>query len=462
MTALASRFGTIRSRITAIAALAVGLVLTLAAIALVALVRWELFNNLDQSLAQRADTLETIFLQEEDEDLAVLLNSNDEDRAAQLVGRGATVITATPNLAGLPSLDLPSNVDTDVTTSLSLPQLDDDSYRVLSREVETGSGPAVLHVVQNIDDLGETVRNLTIVLAIAVPLVVAILAALVWWLVGRTLQPVESIRSEVADISGTDLQRRVPVPNQADEIARLASTMNQMLDRIDLASRQQRQFVADASHELRTPLTRIRTELEVDARHPESADPSATNAALLQETLGLQQLLDDLLFLARSDEHQHSRAQVPLDLDDIVLSEAQSARDRSPTDRDIQIDSSTVSGAHLSGDGAQLRRVVRNLLSNAVRHASTTVSVSLVERDGVAELTVTDDGSGVPEEARKRIFDRFGRADDARTRDEGGSGLGLSIVRDIVERHNGTVHYDETWPSGARFIVEFPMEGKPT
>ncbi len=457
MPAPALRFGTIRFRITAIAAIAVAAVLTIVAVALITLLRRELFTNLDNSLEQRADTYQTSFFEEDDEDMSVLLNTNDEDRAAQLVGADGEVIGSTPNLAGAPPLGRPDTAEAETTRSTTIAELEDDAYRVLSRPIETASGPAVLHVAQNIDDLNDTVFNLTVALTIAVPTVVAILAALVWWLVGRTLLPVELIRAEVADISGTDLRRRLQVPDHADEIARLASTMNGMLDRIDGAGRRQRQFVADASHELRTPLTRIRTELEVDQNRPELADPAKTNAALLEEAIDMQQLLDDLLFLARSDEHQHLQHRVPTDLDDIVLQEVQ--RQRLGTG--IRIDTSAVSAAHLAADPGQLTRVVRNLLGNAVRHAAETVTVSLGESDAAVRLAIADDGPGVPREARRRIFERFGRADDARTRAEGGTGLGLAIVRDIVHRHRGTVRYDDQWQGGARFVVELPSGRSP-
>ena len=129
----------------------------------------------------------------------------------------------------------------------------------------------------------------------------AVLALLTWVLVGRTLRPVERIRAEVAGIGGTDLDRRVPVPAGDDEVSRLATTMNDMLARVERAQARQRRFVADASHELRSPMTRMRTELEVDLAHPDTADPEATHRSVLEEVVGLQQLVDDLLVLARSD-----------------------------------------------------------------------------------------------------------------------------------------------------------------
>ncbi len=454
MQRLGEQVGTIRFRITALATVVVAVVLTLMAAALVLLVRRELLLNLDSSLEQRADAYETSFAGEGLVGLSVLLNSNDEDRAAQLVDPTGAVVASTPNLADGSAFDDSARLQGQTfVRSVSIAALEDDSYRLLSRDAETASGSAVLHVAQNIDDLDDTIRNLTIALAMVVPIVVTILASLVWLLVGRTLRPVERMRSEVADISGNDLSRRLAVSAHTDEIARLAETMNELLDRIDHSGRRQRRFVADAAHELRTPLTRMRTELEVDLNRPDLADLAATHATVLEEAIAVQELLDNLLFLARSDEQQRSPSrQEAIDFDDIVLREAGHHRIDSP----VSLDTSAVSAVQLIGDAGQLARVVRNLLGNAVRHAQSTVTIMLSETDDRVRLTVTDDGPGVPAEFADRIFERFGRADDARSRDDGGTGLGLAIVRDIARLHGGDVRYDQSWSGGARFIVDLP------
>ena len=158
-----------------------------------------------------------------------------------------------------------------------------------------------------LDDIDESVSTLARSLLVGIPLVVAALALLLWWVVGRTLRPVEAIRAEVADIGGRDLHRRVPVPPGDDEVARLARTMNDMLERVDDAAQRQRRFVADASHELRSPLTRIRTELEVDLAHPGEADLLATHASVLDETVGLQRLADDLLLVVACGREADAR-----------------------------------------------------------------------------------------------------------------------------------------------------------
>jgi signal transduction histidine kinase len=284
---------------------------------------------------------------------------------------------------------------------------------------------------------------------------VALLGVVVWWLVGRTLRPVEAIRSEVAEIGATELHRRVPEPATGDEIARLATTMNAMLARLEDATRQQQRFVADASHELRSPLTRIRTEAEValagvDRAGRDGVDVEATLASVLEDTAELQHLVDDLLHLARADAGAAAVQRRPLDLDDVVMREVDRLRAGGH-----RIDPSAVSGAHVVGDAPLLARAVRNLLDNAVRHARQSVRVELGERDGVAVLVVRDDGPGIPADDRERVFERFTRLDDARTRDGGGIGLGLSITREIVEAHGGTIRIADDGP-GATFVVELP------
>lgn len=451
MLALLTRRGSIRLRITALATMLVAIVLVVAAIVLVLLQRQQIRSNLDSSLEQRADAFEAA-LAESDGDIA-LGTTTDDDRAVQLVSPTGTVVAATPNLAGLGPIVTPLAPETEQTIgNTTIPQLEDDTYRVLSRRIDGPGGPVDLHVAQNTDDMSDTVRSLAVALGIAVPAVVAFLAGLTWWLVGRTLRPVETIRAEVAEISGTDLHRRVPVSEQRDEISRLAETMNSMLDRIDTASKRQRRFVADASHELRTPLTRIRTEVEVDLNQPHRADPRATNEIVLDEAIGLQRLLDDLLFLARSDENQAPQDYWILDLEDIVFDRVAAIRDET----DLHLDATAVAPVTVRGDANQLARMVDNLLSNAVRHAQSQVTVALGRHGDEVTLTITDDGPGVPADARERIFERFGRADDARTRHHGGAGLGLAIVRDITSRHGGTISYDDSWTDGARFAVRLP------
>jgi signal transduction histidine kinase len=249
------------------------------------------------------------------------------------------------------------------------------------------------------------------------------------------------------------MDRRVPEPDTRDEVGRLARTMNAMLDRLESASQRQRQFVSDASHELRSPLASIRTNLEVALRHSERADWPVVAERALAEDARMEDTVSELLALARLDEADGSAPVDTLpeiDLDELVL-------DDTVQQRRVPVDTSRVSAGRVHGRREQLTRVVRNLLDNAARHAASSVAVELrAGDDHTIELTVDDDGPGIPVEERERVFDRFTRLDDGRARDAGGLGLGLSMVKEITEQHGGTVTIEDAPIGGARLRVRLP------
>lgn len=442
--------GTIRWRITALGATVLTLVLAIAAVALVTMQRDQLTAQVDSTLEQRADDIAAL-IQASDRQ-PVRLSDGDLDGVAQLVASDGHVLAASRNLARQAALpyDLAPGQGQAIRNVPSLP-IENEEFRLLSRWIDGPAGPAVLHVGAGLDDITDATSALATSLAVAVPVVVALLTALVWWLAGRILAPVERIRSDVAEIGGVDLNRRVVEPAGNDEITRLARTMNGMLDRLEDAVRRQQRFVADASHELRSPLTRMRTELEVDLAR-DNGDPRATHSSVLEEIVGLQRLVDDLLQLARADAGAGGERGERIDLDDLVFREARRLR----AGGRVELDTTGVSGAEVVGDPDQLIRVVRNLVDNAERHASKRVVLTLVEADGLAYLTVGDDGPGIPPDQQERIIERFARLDDARTRLAGGTGLGLAITREIIERHGGTITVDSTDHSGTRFVVQLP------
>ena len=417
---------TIRQRLTLIAiALSAGL-LALVAVVMVVVLRSQLTDNLDESLNQRADTLAAVINGTLPSELP-----GDEDLLVQVIAADGTIVASSPNLAGRAPIEpRPSGARTLHVAGRP------ETFRVLARLVERAGGSVRLIVGVNYDHVTDPVSILTRLLLATMPPVVALLGVLVWWLTGRTLRPVEQMRAEMAEIGETNLDRRLREPATGDEIDRLAGTMNLTLDRLEAAVRKQQRFVADASHELRTPLTRIRSELEVDLARPDDADPLATERSVLTETIALQQLVDDLLRVARSDGGPAAAvANATVDLDDVVLREVRRLTDNGR----VHVDARHVSAAQVQGDGAQLGRALRNVLDNAERHATSTVTVSLAETDDHVQLTVTDDGAGIAPDERERVFDRFARLDQARARDAGGTGLGLAIARDIVAHHNGTI-----------------------
>ncbi|MBD8660938.1 HAMP domain-containing histidine kinase [Frigoribacterium sp. CFBP 8754] len=291
-----------------------------------------------------------------------------------------------------------------------------------------------------------------VTLGVAVPVALVVLGVTTWFVVGRALRPVEAMRREVDEVTAARLDRRLRDPGGRDEIARLARTLNGMLDRLDASARAQRRFVGDASHELKTPLATIRQHAEVALLHPGSIDGQALAGTVLGEEARLTALVQGLLVLARADEGQLGVARRPVDLDDLVVAEASRLRASSP----IRVDATGVGPARVVGDEPLLGQVVCNLVANAARHATSTVALALVERDGRAVLTVDDDGAGVPVADRGRVFERFVRLDEARDRDAGGSGLGLAIVAEIVRVHGGAVRVDDSPLGGARFVVDLP------
>ncbi len=282
------------------------------------------------------------------------------------------------------------------------------------------------------------------------PVLLVLLALLTWLLVGWTLRPVEALRRGAAEISGRDLDQRLPVAPAGDEINRLAATLNDMLDRIDASRRRQRSFVSDAAHELRSPIAAIRTQLEVAER---TGGWEQTAADVLQDVDRLARLVNDLLLLARLDEarRDETRGGDPVDLGDLAggLS-ARYAGARVP----VRVDRPTAP-AVVRGNPDGLRRLVTNLVDNAVRHADTAVTVAVLAGPPWVRLSVRDDGPGIPAADRERMFDRFARRDDARDRDAGGSGLGLPIARELARAHGGTVTLEDAGP-GLRAVLRLP------
>lgn len=443
--------GTVRFRVTALATVAVVAVLIAAGVGLVLAQQRLLTQNLDESIGLDLDSIEAAVRAG---DLPTVLRGfGDDDTVAQVVTPEGEVVAATPNVRGRSPIveEVPGDRPRLVRDIDHLPS-DAGSFRLHSRRVDSSDGPVVIHVAATLSDIRESTSILVRSLTIAIPGVAALLAVLVWVLVGRTLRPVEAIRSEVADISGSDLHRRVPDPGGADEIARLARTMNGMLDRVETSVQRQQRFVADASHELRSPLTRIRSELEVDLAHPDRADAWATHRSVLEEAKGLQQLVEDLLHLARSDSATTTLRTDLIDLDDIVLNAARALRADG-----VSVDSTGVQTAQIRGDAPQLARAVGNLADNAARHAASRVTFTLTERGGEAEVTVADDGPGIPPDQHEQVFGRFIRLDEARQGSIGGTGLGLAIARDIVVRHGGTLRVDADRRPGACFVLRVPL-----
>ncbi|MBA3311068.1 MAG: ATP-binding protein [Actinomycetota bacterium] len=450
----------LRARLTAAAALVIAVAITSSAILLTVRLRDSLTAAVDEAAHDRA---EAVAAELEAGQLPDVVTVDDDDVLVQVVDQAGGVVAASAGLVGeravLPSSQAGAGGEVRTVDRVSVTD-GAEPFRVLAVPVLTGDERFVVVVGLPLDDVEESVDQLENALALGVPAVIALLAGITWVLVGRALRPVEALRRQAADLSGSALDQRLQVPPSRDELARLAQTFNDLLNRVESATQRQRRFVADAAHEIRSPLAALRAQLEVaqlevtqlvvTQRHPEQAGWRDVLPTLIDDAARLSRLVDDLLRLARLDA-RHELISKPLDFDDIVLDGVRRAR----TQTLVSVDASGVSAARVSGDLDALTRVVQNLLDNATRHARLGVVVTLSSVGSEAVLTVTDDGPGIPIDARERIFDRFTRLDDARTRDAGGAGLGLAIVRDVVEQHGGRVRVEDARP-GACLVVHIP------
>ncbi|MDQ0646539.1 signal transduction histidine kinase [Microbacterium natoriense] len=422
----------IRARLTVGALLAVGVVLAGGALGTVILLGQLLTQGVAASVEQDLETIG-----EQLENGAVDIGDLDGDVLVRV--QGAQSAANDDDAEQLPIVAEDSVVRIVV---------DGDAYLAASEETDAG----MLTVARPIDEVEAATATASGLLAIAVPVLLVVIGVVMWLVATRALAPVERMRRQVDDIDGAGLDRRVDA-GRDDELGALAATMNRMLERIEYAQTTQRRFVSDASHELRSPLATIRQHAEVAVAHPASTSVEELGGVVLDEGRRMQELVEGLLLLARLDEHggrEHPRA--PVDLDDIALAEVQRLRGMG-----VDVDGRRIGPGRVAGSEVLLGRAVRNLVDNAVRHAAGTVALAVVVSGPQVLLEVEDDGSGVPEEQREAVFERFARLDEARARDAGGSGLGLAIAREIARAHGGELSVSTGVLGGARFTLALPV-----
>jgi signal transduction histidine kinase len=439
----------VRTRVTVGATVVVGVALIAAGLLLASTVRSAQLEATDSALELRATNIESL-LDGGAAPASVAVESDDEG-FVQILDANGRVVAASANLQGADSVMTRA---TDGTTTGGVGALGGERFRARVHNTDGGRRFRIV-VGTPIDDLEHIQDTLVRSLLIGLPALLALIAALIWIVVGRALHPVESIRARVDEIGARQLDQRVPVPRAHDEIGHLAVTMNEMLDRLQSASARQARFVSDASHELRTPIAIVQHEIEVAIAADDLGQWRETGPEVLDENERMQRLVDDLLLMARLEQPRHEQHLADdgalIDLDDLVIAEIHRRPPGPP------IDATGISAGQVRGSPDQLARVVRNLLDNAVRHARTSVAVHVASADGKVIIDIDDDGEGVPDEHRERVFERFGRADTARARNDGGTGLGLAIAREIIVDHGGTITLERSpWLHGARFTVILP------
>ena len=443
----------LRFRTTSLALAIVAVALLAGGIAILAVLQHSL--NISGDDVARARALEVAALARSGH-LPRIIKEPNEDDIVQVVDAHGNVLSGTARGGATPiTTFVPSGTTAAVHTVPDVPddRTEHDAYRVWAFRADTAHGPVTVYIGTSLETVTDTTAAVRHALLIGGTALLLLLAVGTLALLTLALRPVERIRAQVADISGGALDLRVPVPDSTDEIARLAQTMNAMLDRLESASEQQRKFVADASHELQSPLASFRAQLEISLRHPDSTDWPETARLLSDDSARMEHLVRDLLFLAREDHGQPAFPRAPVDLDDIVLDEA--ARVRSQCR--VRIETADVSAAPVVGNPGDLARLVRNLVDNAVAHAASLVRLTLTTTDCEVRLAVEDDGPGVAEHDRARLFDRFYRADEARSRSDGGTGLGLAIAQAIATQHDGRITIEDS-EVGALFVVVLPAQ----
>lgn len=440
--------------------------LTLSSFATSYLMRRDLLASTDQQLRSVKDPVarQLIYYSDDDRTLpnayAFAYMPVDEDR------RQAINPTAEQSQPALPYL---APDDSRVVTGrpFTVPSTDGTTeWRFIAGTVDTqGTTYAVGIPLRGQQHTVARLLSLTFVIGVVVSIISGVLG---WFATQRALRPLRKIEDVAAAIAAGDLSRRVPVRTSHDEVASLSDSLNVMLGRIEgsfsaqeASETRMRQFVADASHELRTPLATVRGYAEL-YRQGAIADEVALDTSMQRiegEASRMSVLVDDLLTLARLDD-ERPLEHTEVDLLVLCAEAAHDARARDP-ERPIHLVGLTgeLSPVVVRGDDAGLRQVVGNLLSNALMHAGSGVPIEVAvgTADGRAVVEVRDHGVGMDDETAARVFERFFRADKARSRAKGGSGLGLAIVAALVEQHHGEVSVGPTPGGGATFRVTLPL-----
>jgi heavy metal sensor kinase len=364
---------------------------------------------------------------------------NEGPRVAQVILRDGTVASSSSAAVGpvLGGSTLQRAFERPLHTTNDVKGLRGD-WRLASEPVRYRGAPAVLVVGRSLSARTETLGRLSREFLIAAPIVAVLTILAGYALTAGALRPVEAMRRRAAAIGAATPGRRLPVPAAKDELSALATTLNEMLARLEGALEHERRFVADASHELRTPLALLRTELEVALRRPRSHDElEAALRSAAEETERLVRLAEDLLLIARADEGALPIRREEMSTADLLERvRGRFAGHAESIGREVRVEPSN--GLVVDADPARIDQALGNLVDNALQHGAGPVTLAAHAQNGHVELHVTDEGTGFPEQFVARAFDRFSRADEARS--AGGTGLGLAIVTLIASAHGGSAH----------------------
>jgi len=434
------------------------------------ILRDNLYDLVDDSLEEQVEDLKN-FLQSQAKDpstpkLREQVNQtfaiDHSGTYFELDAEDGGLIYRSASLQAHPSvLEPPNQVNEQMLRSR---KIEGEDFRFIQQKVEVNGRVYTVQMGVPADDAIETLHSFRSYLLMFAPLLLVAAAGGGYWLSRRALAPVDALVRTAREIGGTNLNRRLQKLETGDELQRLSDTLNEMLDRIELAFRRITEFTADASHELRTPVSLIRTEAEVALRRSRGeADYKESLRHILLEAERTTALIEQLLSLARADSGREKIHLQPVDLRHTLRSVLEGWR-QVATIRNLQISASlNVPDFFVLGDETLLRRLVDILLDNAFKYTSApgSVHLSLESKGETAVITVRDSGAGIPEDEQRKIFERFYRVDKARSRAQGGAGLGLAIAHWIVTQHGGSIGVESRPGNGATFRVELPMIATP-
>ena len=419
-----------------------------------------LHDEVDRALADEArNALDTLDVQD---GVAHLADTPDGLAAGTIVvladaqGRPLNANVSTTALAPLAASARAAHAGPQLTTV----SLQGAEWRVLSQPIASGGqAAAVLQVARPEQGIEDALDRLLLLMGLAVPLTLALAVAGGLFLASRALGPIDRITRTAGRIGAADLSRRLALPASPDEVGRLATTFDAMLDRLEEAFARQRRFTADASHELRTPLALLTGRAEVALDRPRTpAEYRAVLTGVRDDAARMAQLLGELLTLARADGGQDLLVREPVDLADLVA-DTLAALAPLAEERGVALAAGALTPCAILGDQTRLTQLLINLVDNALKYtpAGGRVTVCLARDADMALLAVADTGSGIAPEHLPRLFERFYRADTARSRGAGGAGLGLAIADWIARAHGGQIAVVSAVGSGATFSVRLPL-----
>jgi signal transduction histidine kinase len=449
----------LRTSLTLITGAVVALVLGLSSYLLVRWVRSSQLEDADHLLNDRVNAVASVARF----NIFFSIPSGFESGQVEVVGPDGVSLAHTPGLADqvrLNVLEAPL-LGQQTASTVSAERLHapgHDRYRLIARTVRVPPDYVTIYAASSLRPADQVVRSLKIALWSSIPGLIALASLATWFLTGRALRPVDEMRRQLDNVQSAGEQRRLTPSGRAAELDRLTDTLNQMLDRLNESDTIRRQFLADASHELRSPLASARTMLEVGLAYPALTDWPETATDVMVEVQRLQGIAAELLALARAEGGERALKRELVELGALVREEVQRTGD-------ARVSLSIATSADVTIDKDLVVRLLRNLLDNARRHAQSRVSVNVAGRipgsdRGLATVQIYNDGDEIPADEREQIFEPFTRLDNARARDEGGAGLGLSIARRIAEMHGGTLAVVDT-TKGAAFLLTLPLTEPP-